>query len=84
MSWMAFFARALVFCHEPEPSLCTAGLTPSPAAYREGAVPLATVLEAQRGAREMLAQYIDDIATAAIAAATLRVLTLTPSSVSTP
>ena len=54
------------------------------AAYREGAVPLATVLEAQRGAREMLAQYIDDIATAAIAAATLRVLTLTPSSVSTP
>lgn len=53
-------------------------------AYREGAVPLATVLEAQRSAREILAQYIDDVATASIAAATLRVLTLTPRSVTTP
>lgn len=53
-------------------------------AYREGAAPLATVIEAQRSAREILAQYIDDLAAAAIAAATLRVLTLTPSSVSMP
>lgn len=53
-------------------------------AYREGAAPLASVLEAQRTAREILAQYIDDVASAAIAAATLRVLTLTPSSVTTP
>jgi cobalt-zinc-cadmium efflux system outer membrane protein len=53
-------------------------------AYREGAVPLATVLEAQRSARDILAQYIDDVATASIAAATLRVLTLTPRSVPTP
>ena len=53
-------------------------------AYREGAAPLSTVLEAQRTAREILAQYIDDVASASIAAATLRVLTLTPSSVPTP
>jgi cobalt-zinc-cadmium efflux system outer membrane protein len=53
-------------------------------AYREGAVPLATVLEAQRSARDILAQYIDDVAVASIAAATLRVLTLTPRSVPTP
>ncbi len=53
-------------------------------AYREGAEPLATVLDAQRSAREILAQYIDDVAAASIAAATLRVLTLTPSSVSKP
>src|SRR6185437_140193 len=31
-------------------------------AYREGAVPLANVLEAQRSARDVLAQYIDDVA----------------------
>lgn len=54
------------------------------AAYREGAAPLTTVLEAQRSAREILAQYIDDLAFAAIAAATRRVLTLTPSSVPNP
>lgn len=54
------------------------------AAYREGAVPLATALEAQRSAREILAQYIDDVASAAISAATLRILTLTPRSVPTP
>jgi cobalt-zinc-cadmium efflux system outer membrane protein len=53
-------------------------------AYREGAVPLATVLEAQRSARDILSQYIDDVVTASIAAATLRVLTLTPRSVPTP
>jgi len=53
-------------------------------AYREGAAPLATVLEAQRSARDMLSQYIDDVATALVAAATLRVLTLTPSTVTTP
>jgi cobalt-zinc-cadmium efflux system outer membrane protein len=53
-------------------------------AYREGAVPLASVLEAQRSARDILAQYVDDVATASIAAATLRVLTLTPRSVTTP
>jgi cobalt-zinc-cadmium efflux system outer membrane protein len=54
------------------------------AAYREGAAPLATVLEAQRSAREILGQYVDDVAAAAIAASLLRVLTLTPSSVTTP
>ena len=54
------------------------------AAYREGAVPLATVLEAQRSARDILSQYIDDVASALVAAATLRVLTLTPSTVATP
>ncbi len=53
-------------------------------AYREGASPLATVLEAQRSAREILSQYIDDVAAALVAAATLRVLTLTPSTVATP
>jgi len=54
------------------------------AAYREGAAPLASVLEAQRSARDVLAQYIDDIAAASIAAAKLRTLTLTSSSVPTP
>ena len=53
-------------------------------AYREGAAPLTAVLEAQRSARDILAQYIDDVATASIAGATLRVLTLTPRSVTTP
>ena len=53
-------------------------------AYREGAQPLTFVLDAQRSAREMLAQYIDDLAAASIAAATLSVLTLTPSSVPIP
>lgn len=47
------------------------------AAYREGAAPLATSLEAQRSAREALAQYVDDIAAAWIASAELRVLTMT-------
>jgi hypothetical protein len=36
------------------------------------------VLEAQRNAREILGQYIDDLAAAWIATASLRVYTLTP------
>ena len=48
-------------------------------AYREGAAPLATAIEAQRNAREILAQYIDDLAAAWIATAALRVRTLTAS-----
>jgi cobalt-zinc-cadmium efflux system outer membrane protein len=47
-------------------------------AYREGASSLATVLEAQRNAREVLAQYVDDVAAALVAAAELRVLLLVP------
>jgi cobalt-zinc-cadmium efflux system outer membrane protein len=50
------------------------------AAYREGASPLANVLEAQRSARDVQTQYVDDAANALIAAATLRLLTLTPAS----
>ncbi len=46
-------------------------------AYREGAAPLATAIEAQRNAREVLAQYVDDLAAAWIATAALRVRTLT-------
>lgn len=46
-------------------------------AYREGAAPLATVLEAQRNVRDILAQYVDDLAAAWIATAALRVRTLT-------
>ena len=45
-------------------------------AYGEGAVALATVLEAQRNAREILARYIDDVAAADAAARMLRWLTL--------
>jgi cobalt-zinc-cadmium efflux system outer membrane protein len=45
-------------------------------AYREGAMALPNVLEAQRTAREVLAQYIDDLAAAWIATASLRVITL--------
>ena len=44
-------------------------------AYGEGAVALASVLEAQRNAREILARYIDDLAVADAAARTLRWLT---------
>lgn len=47
-------------------------------AYREGAAALPNVLEAQRNARDILAQYIDDLAAAWIATAELRVLALTP------
>jgi outer membrane protein TolC len=48
-------------------------------AYREGASSLPNVLEAQRNARDVLAQYVDDLAAAWIASAVLRVATLTPS-----
>jgi len=48
-------------------------------AYQEGAAPLANVLEAQRTAREVLNQYIDDVASAWIAVAAVRLYTLTSS-----
>jgi hypothetical protein len=44
-------------------------------AYREGAVPLANVLEAQRLAREALGRYVDDMTAASDAADLLRLLT---------
>ncbi|HKO15903.1 MAG TPA: TolC family protein [Gemmatimonadaceae bacterium] len=47
-------------------------------AYREGASAIANVLEAQRNAREVLGQYVDDLADAWNATALLRVITLTP------
>ena len=53
-------------------------------AYREGASALPNVLEAQRTAREVLAQYIDDLANAWVATAELRVLGLTPEPGSQP
>jgi outer membrane protein TolC len=46
-------------------------------AYREGESSLPNVLEAQRNARDVLGQYIDDVAQAWIASASLRVFTLT-------
>ena len=46
-------------------------------AYREGASTLPNVLEAQRTARETLAQYVDDMAAARNAAGILHLLTLT-------
>jgi cobalt-zinc-cadmium efflux system outer membrane protein len=45
-------------------------------AYREGAQGLPAVLEAQRNAREILSQYVDDLAEAWIATATLRLYSL--------
>jgi cobalt-zinc-cadmium efflux system outer membrane protein len=45
-------------------------------AYREGAAPITTVLDAQRAARETLAQHVDDVATARIADSVLRFLSL--------
>ncbi len=48
-------------------------------AYQEGAAPLASVLEGQRTSREVLVQYIDDLAAAWNAAAALRLHILTPS-----
>jgi cobalt-zinc-cadmium efflux system outer membrane protein len=45
-------------------------------AYREGAVPIANVFEAQRSARDVLRQYVDDLADVWIADAMLHVLTL--------
>jgi len=47
-------------------------------AYREGASSLANVLEARRTAREVLGQYIDDLAAVWISTAQLRVLALQP------
>ena len=52
--------------------------TRSLTAYREGAIALPGVLEAQRNARELLAQSLDDLAALWIADAELRALTLTP------
>lgn len=49
-------------------------------AYREGASSLPNVLEAQRTAREVLTQYIDDLAAAWVATAELRVFSYTRSS----
>ena len=46
-------------------------------AYREGASALTNVLEAQRIARETLAQYVDDVAAVRNAAGVVRLLTLT-------
>jgi hypothetical protein len=48
-------------------------------AYREGASTLVSVIEAQRVAREILAQYIDDLANAWVATAELRALATAPS-----
>jgi cobalt-zinc-cadmium efflux system outer membrane protein len=53
--------------------------TQSLTAYREGAAPLATVIEAQRTAREARAQAIDDAATVLVTVATLRLLALSTS-----
>lgn len=49
-------------------------------AYRAGASSLPNVFEAQRNARDVLSQYIDDVATALIANSTLRLMTLTTGS----
>ncbi|MEP6550506.1 MAG: TolC family protein [Gemmatimonadales bacterium] len=46
-------------------------------AYREGAQGLPAVLEAQRNARDILSQYVSDLADAWIATATLRLYSLT-------
>ena len=45
-------------------------------AYREGAQGLPAVLEAQRNARDILSQYVNDLADAWIATATLRLYSL--------
>ena len=49
-------------------------------AYRAGAASLPNVFEAQRNARDVLSQYIDDVAAAWVAESTLRLLTLTTGS----
>lgn len=49
--------------------------TKSITAYREGASPLTAVLEAQRNARDILADYIQSLADAWVAASTYRALT---------
>jgi cobalt-zinc-cadmium efflux system outer membrane protein len=53
-------------------------------AYREGAASLPNVLEAQRNARDVLATYIDDLTSAWIATAELRVLAIAPSASAEP
>lgn len=50
--------------------------TMSLTAYREGAAAIAGVLEAQRNARDVRAQFVDDLAAAAIAIARLRTLSV--------
>jgi cobalt-zinc-cadmium efflux system outer membrane protein len=64
-----------------EALLASAGrvATMSITAYREGAATLAAVLEAQRTARDVMQQYLDDLAAAWIALARLRTLSLTVS-----
>jgi outer membrane protein, heavy metal efflux system len=52
--------------------------TMSLTAYREGAASLANVLEAQRSVRDVLAQYVDDLAAAWISTAELSALSITP------
>jgi cobalt-zinc-cadmium efflux system outer membrane protein len=49
-------------------------------AYREGAATLASILEARRAARDLLAQFVDDLATAWIATAELRPLSISAAS----
>ena len=46
-------------------------------AYREGASPLPNVLEARRNARDVMAQYIDDVAALWTAIAAQRLVTQT-------
>ena len=53
-------------------------------AYQEGASSLPNVLEAQRTARDILSQYIDDLANAWVATAELRALAASASSTSRP
>ena len=53
-------------------------------AYREGAAALPNVMEAQRTARDVMRQYIDDLAAAWIATAELRVLALSSTTTSPP
>lgn len=53
-------------------------------AYREGESALPNVLEAQRNTRDVLASYVDDLASAWIASAELRVLLLTPATAPNP
>lgn len=50
-------------------------------AYREGAAPLSSVLEAQRTARETLAQYVNDVAAAYNAASLAELLARTATTV---
>ena len=56
----------------------TCALPISLRAYSEGAAALASVLEAQRNAREILARYIDDLAAADAATRAVKLLTTSP------